>query len=89
MNYFLMLLWIISMIILVMFPYSIALFYQRSFKRNTYPYLFLVSIVLFFLSSLGYMYSSFSWGNVFFALGGLLLGAASLRLHYVMTKRWT
>ncbi len=81
-------LWIISLIPLLFLPYSIALFYQRSFMRNTYPYLFLISLVLYIASSLAYIYPAFSAGNWFFALAGMILGGASIRLHQVMTKRW-
>ncbi|KCZ71967.1 hypothetical protein ANME2D_02024 [Candidatus Methanoperedens nitroreducens] len=88
MNYLLILLWAISMIPLLLLPYSIALFYQRSFKRRTYPSLFLISLVLYIVSSIQYLYSSFIVGNLFFALGGVLLGGASFRLHRVMTGRW-
>ncbi len=85
---FLMVLWIISVILLLLLPYGIALFYQRSFKRKTYPYLFLMALVLYITSSVQFLYPSFSPGNWFFALGGVLLGGASFRLHHVMTKRW-
>ncbi len=87
MNTILILLWIISMLPLLLIPYSIAVFYQRSFRRNTYPYLFLVSFVLLVASSLGYIYQSFYQGMLFFAIGGMLLGGASLRLDQVMTRR--
>ncbi|VVB84147.1 Uncharacterised protein [uncultured archaeon] len=88
MNYLLVILWIITMIPLLLLPYSIALFYQRTFKRMTYPYLFLVALVLFIVSSLQYLFPSLLWRNLFFAFGGVLLGSASIRLHQVMTKRW-
>jgi hypothetical protein len=81
-------LWIISLIPLLLLPYSIALFYQRSFKRNTYPYFFLISLALYIVSSLAYVYPAFSAGNLFFALAGVILGGASIRLYHVMTKRW-
>ncbi|GFO96896.1 uncharacterized protein ig2599ANME_1089 [groundwater metagenome] len=87
MNPFLILLWIISMIPLFLIPYSIALFYRKCFRRNTYPYLFIVSLLLLSASSLGYMYQSFPYGMLFFALGGILLGGTSLRLEKVMTGR--
>ena len=82
MNYPLMILWIISMTLLLLLPYSIALFYQRIFKRNTYPYLFLIALVLYIASSFQY-----SWGNLSFAMGGVILGGASFRLYNVMTRR--
>ena len=88
MNYLLVLLWAASMIPLLLLPYSIALFYQRNFKRRTYPYLFLIALVLYVAASIQYLYSSSLWGNLFFALGGALIAGASIRLHTVMTRRW-
>lgn len=87
MNLLLILLWIISMVPLFIIPYSIAVFYQRSFRRNTYPYLFIVSLLLLSVSSIGYLNDSFSYGMLFFAIGGILLGGTSLRLDQVMTGR--
>ncbi len=84
---FLIALWIISLFPLLLLPYGIAKFYQRTFKRSTYSYTFLVSLVLYIASSLQYFYN-FSTANWFFALAGVLLGGASFRLHHVMTKRW-
>lgn len=85
MNFFLIVIWIISLVPLFLIPYSIAVFYQRSFKRKTYPYLFIVSLLLLAASSFGYVNQSY--GMLFFATGGILLGAASLRLDQVMTGR--
>jgi hypothetical protein len=87
MNSLLIILWIISMIPIFLITYSIALFYKLSFKRNTYPCLFIVSFLLLAASWLGYVYQSFSSGMLCFALGSLLLGGASLRLDQVMTGR--
>lgn len=87
MNSLLVMLWIISMAILFFIPYSIAVFYQRSFKRRTYPYLFIISFLLLVASSLGYLYQAFTQYMLFFALGGILLGSTSLRLGQVMTGR--
>ncbi len=87
MNSLLMILWIVSMLPLLLIPYSIAVFYQRSFRRNTYPVLFLVSFLFLVASSLGYIYQSYYQGMLFFAIGGILLGGASLRLDQVMTRR--
>ena len=81
----LIVLWIISMIPLLLLPYSIAVFYQRIFKRRTYPYVFIIALILYIASSL---YPSLLWGNLFFALGGILLAGASIRLNHVMTGRW-
>ena len=88
MNYLLVILWIITMIPLLLLPYSIALFYQRTFKRKTYPYLFIIALILYIVSSFQYPFPPLLWRNLFFALGGVLLGSASVRLHHVMTKRW-
>lgn len=88
MNYLLIILWIITMIPLLLLPYGIALFYQHTFKRKTYPYLFIIALVLYIVSSLQYLFPSLLWRNLFFAFGGVLLGSASIRLHHVMTKRW-
>lgn len=87
MNSLLVLLWVISMLPLLLIPYSIAVFYHRSFRRNTYPYIFLVSFVLMATSLLVYAYQSFYQGMLLFAIGGILLGGASLRLDHVMTRR--
>ncbi len=83
----LIVLWIISLIPILLLPYAIALFYQRSFKRRTYPFLFLIALVLYIASSIQYLTSSFVWGNLFFGIGGVMLVAASIRLHNVMTRR--
>lgn len=88
MNYLLVILWIITMILSLLLPYGIARFYQHTFKRKTYPYLFLIALVLYIVSSLQYLFPSLLWRNLFFALGGVLLASASIRLHHVMTKRW-
>jgi hypothetical protein len=86
---FLIALWIISLVPLLLIPFNIALFYQRTFKRWTYPGVFLVSLILYMAGSFAlYYYPSFSPGNGLFALGGILLGGASIRLYQVMTRRW-
>lgn len=87
MNTILIFLWIISMLPLLLIPYSIAVFYQRSFRRKTYPWLFIVSLFLLAASIPAYVMPSFSYGMLFFAMGGILLGLASLRLDQVMTGR--
>ncbi|MDO8726544.1 MAG: hypothetical protein Q7J35_10795 [Candidatus Methanoperedens sp.] len=87
MNSLLVILWIISMALMFVIPYSIAVFYQRSFKRKTYPYFFIVSFLLLVTSSLGYWDQFFTQNLLFFALGGILLVGSSLRLDQVMTGR--
>ncbi len=86
---FLIALWMLSLIPLLLIPFNIALFYQRTFKRWTYPGIFLVSLFLYIAGSFAqYSYPFFSLGNWLFALGGILLGGASIRLYQVMTRRW-
>ncbi len=85
MNFFLIVLWIISLIPLFLIPYSIAVFYQRSFRRKTYPYLFIVSLLM--LAASLPVNQSFYGGMLFFAIGGILLASASIRLDMVMTGR--
>jgi hypothetical protein len=87
MNFFLIVIWIISLVPLFLIPYSIAVFYQRSFRRKTYPWLFIFSLLLLAASFPGYVYQSFSYGMLFFAIGGILLGSTSMRLYLVMTGR--
>jgi len=84
MNFFLIVIWIITLVPLFLIPYSIAVFYHRSFRRKTYPWLFIVSLLML---AAGYLNPSFSYGMLFFAIGGILLGGASLRLDQVMTGR--
>jgi hypothetical protein len=86
-SYILVALWMISVSFLLLIPYGIALFYERSFGRKTYAYIFIISIFMYILYSVLYLYSSFFWGNLFFAMGGVLLGCASFRLHQLMTWR--
>ncbi len=84
----LIVLWIISLVPLFLFSYGIALFYQRTFKRKTYPYLFLIAFILYIASSISYLYPALPGKNLFSAAGGVLLSGASLRLHRLMTTRW-
>lgn len=87
MNILLIVIWIISLAALFLIPYSIAVFYQRRFKRKTYPYLFIFSLLLFAASSFGNVDQSSSYKMLFFAIGGILLGGTSMRLYLVMTWR--
>lgn len=78
----------ITYVFLIGFPFSIAYFYEKVFKKRVFPYLFIISGGLFIVSFLIFLYDFFSdTGSVFFASGGILLAAASLRLYYVMTGR--
>ena len=76
----------LSVIVLMALPFSIALFYEKTFNRSAYPYLFLLSGFLLILS-FSILYHEFSnfFGNFLFASGGILLAVASLRLYTVMT----
>jgi len=80
----LIVIWIITLVPLFLIPYSIAVFYHRSFRRKTYPWLFIVSLLML---AAGYLNPSLSYWMLFFAIGGILLGGASLRLDQVMTGR--
>lgn len=78
----------ISYALLMSLPFSIAYFYQKSFKKNAFPYLFIISGVLFIISFFIFPEDFFSDASSgFFAAGGILLAAASLRLYFVMTGR--
>lgn len=79
-------LWMISMVLLLLLAYSIALFYERTFKRKTYSYLFIISFVLYIFFALHYIYPVIP-ELLFFALGSMVLGLGSIRLHNVMTRR--
>lgn len=74
----------ITYALLMSLPFSIAFFYHKVFKKKSYPYLFLISGVLFIVSLI-YSNNIFSVvGSGFFAAGGIVLAAASLRLYIVM-----
>ena len=87
MNPLFLLLWVLSLIPLFFIPFGIALFYQRIFKHKTYPYLFLVALVQIASYSLSFLVPSFPIGLWFFAMGGAILGMASIRLNSAMTRR--
>lgn len=76
----------ISYVFLLVIPLCIAYFYEKIFKKRVYPYLFIISGVLFIISFLIFFYNSASSiGSGFFALGGILIAATSLKLYIVMT----
>ena len=76
----------VSYVILLVFPFSICFFYKKVFKRRVYPFLFIVSAALFGISLFIFSYDFFSYtGSGFFAAGGIILAAASIRLYIVMT----
>ena len=67
-------------------PFSIAFFYERTFKKQAFPPLFIISGILFLVSFLFFSYDIFNdTGSMLTAAGGILLAAASLRLYFVMT----
>lgn len=67
-------------------PFSIALFYEKIFRRTAFPFLFIVSGVLFAISFFFFSYDFFgATGSGFFAAGGIVLALASIRLYLVMT----
>lgn len=67
-------------------PFSIAFFYERIFKKQAFPHLFIISGVLFLISFSFYSHDIFSdTGSMLIAAGGILLATASLRLYFVMT----
>lgn len=76
----------ISYLLLMILPFSIAFFYEKTFKKRAFPPLFIISGVLFLVSFLFFSHDIFSYtSSAFIAAGGILLAAASLRLYFVMT----
>lgn len=76
----------ITYALLVILPFSIGFFYQKIFKKKAYPFLFIISGILFILSLI-YSFDIFSLiGGGFFAAGGIMLAAASIRLYTVMMR---
>lgn len=76
----------ISYAFLMSLPFSIASFYQKVFKKKVFPYFFIISgfiyIVYFFVFSQN-LFNDI--GSGFFAIGGILLAATSIRLYVAMT----
>lgn len=67
-------------------PFSIAFFYQKVFRKNSLPYFFVISGIIYIIYFLLYYQDIFSlWGSAIFAMGGIMLAAASLRLYLLMT----
>lgn len=76
----------ISYVFLMTLPFSIAFFYQKVFKKKSFPYLFVISGFLYIISFFIFSQNIFSdLGSGLFAIGGILLAAASIRLYIVMT----
>jgi len=81
-------LWILTAILIFLAPFSIALFYQRTFRKATYPYLFLLVLFMYSASLAGANLQSFKPADdLFLILGGVALMGASLRLYQVMMGR--
>lgn len=76
----------ISYLVLMILPFSIAFFYEKTFKKRAFPHLFIISGVLFLVSFLFFSYDIFSdTSSALIAAGGILLVIASMRLDFVMT----
>ncbi len=76
----------LSYVFLMTIPLGIAYYYEKIFKKRVYPHLFIISCVLVIISFLILLYdSASSIGSGFFALGGILIAATSLKLYIVMT----
>jgi len=76
----------ISYVALLILPFSIALLYERTFKKHVFPYLFVVAIILLSISFFVYPDDFFRLkGSIFFAAGGVSLAITSIRLYMVMT----
>lgn len=71
--------------LLMVLPFSIAFFYQKVFKKEAFPYFFLISGVFFIIYFYIYYQDIFNIiGTGFFAAGGIVLAAASIRLYLLM-----
>ena len=72
--------------LLMILPFSIAFFYQKVFKKNALPYFFVISGGFFIAYFYLYYQDIFNViGTGFFAAGGIVLAAASIRLYLLMT----
>jgi len=68
-------------------PFSIAFFYQKVFKKNAFPYFFVIAGLFYIIYFFIYYMDIFSdIGSGFFAAGGIVLAAASIRLYLLMTE---
>lgn len=71
--------------LLMVLPFSIAFFYQKVFKKEAFPYFFIISGVFFIIYFYIYYQDIFNIiGTGFFAAGGIVLAAASIRLYLLM-----
>lgn len=71
--------------LLMILPFSIAFFYQKVFRKDALPYFFVISGVFFITYFYIYYQDIFNViGTGFFAAGGIVLAAASIRLYLLM-----
>ncbi len=76
----------ITYALLMSLPFSIAFFYQKVFKKNALPYFFVIAGLFYIIYFFIYYMDVFSdIGSGFFAAGGIVLAAASIRLYLLMT----
>ena len=76
----------VSYLLLMILPVGIAIFYEKTFKKRAYFYLFIESGILLLIPFFFFSDNIFSDNSsAFLAAGGILLAAASLRLYTVMT----
>lgn len=72
-------------VFLIILPFSIAFFYQKVFRKDALPYFFVISGVFFITYFYIYYQDIFNViGTGFFAAGGIVLAAASIRLYLLM-----
>ena len=84
--YILVLILGITYAILMILPFGIAFFYQKIFKKNALPFFFVIAGIFYFTYFIIYFMDIFSdLGSAFFAAGGIVLAAASIRLYLLMT----
>ncbi|MCX9081922.1 MAG: hypothetical protein OIN83_06970 [Candidatus Methanoperedens sp.] len=77
----------LTYVLLMVLPFSIAFFYQKVFKKEAYPYFFLISGVFFIIYFYIYYQDIFNIiGTGFFAAGGIVLAATSIRLYLLMME---
>lgn len=71
--------------LLMILPFSIAFFYQKVFRKDALPYFFVISGFFFITYFYIYYQDIFNViGTGFFAAGGIVLAAASIRLYLLM-----
>lgn len=76
----------ISYALVMSLPFGIAFFYQKVFKKKSLPYFFILSGIFYILYFFIFSRNIFNvYGSMFFALGGILVAIASIRLYLLMT----